>query len=449
MAAQISEKKKEVVYAILEFLKDTLAEGVAYAESIEVAIQCLNEAFGFDSDNAEQRAKYSSKPLGLEDIFSAGKAVLKAQASGQESEAQSEEFLKFLESLKAKGFFAHTAEGTADYQERVKRAKAKWDERFSSQAAPKAEDDGKKKQAEELKNKANSKVSAKEYDEAIKLYSEAIALCPDNAVYYANRAAAYSHKKDHQSAVADCEKSIGLNASYSKAYSRLGHALFSLGKYKEAIERGYAKALQLEPANTTFLTNLQEAQAKLTGVAKPAATATPAAAPGGGFDMSKLNDLFSNPAMMDMASKLSQSPNVQNMMTNPAFQNMLSGMMGSGAGGAGGAPAAGGMPDLSSMFNPASLSNLTSQLESNPNIAKLKENPKMQAIMEDIKTNGMSAMFKYMNDPEVMDIVAKLGETVLGSFGAPAAAGPNPRNDRADPSGGAPPGASSSVYSVD
>lgn len=44
-----------------------------------------------------------------------------------------------------------------------------------------------KKAAEEKKAMGNRKVAERNYPEAIKLYSEAIALNGDNAVYYANR----------------------------------------------------------------------------------------------------------------------------------------------------------------------------------------------------------------------------------------------------------------------
>lgn len=68
----------------------------------------------------------------------------------------------------------------------------------------------------------NRKVSDQNYPEAIKLYSEAIKLNPNNAVYYANRAAAYSKQGDHEKAVEDSLKSAEVDPNYSKAYSRAG-----------------------------------------------------------------------------------------------------------------------------------------------------------------------------------------------------------------------------------
>ena len=65
-------------------------------------------------------------------------------------------------------------------------------------------------------------MSAKKYDDAIAAYTDAIALDPTNAVYYSNRAAAHTSKGDHASAVADAERAIEVDASFAKAYHRLG-----------------------------------------------------------------------------------------------------------------------------------------------------------------------------------------------------------------------------------
>jgi hypothetical protein len=48
-----------------------------------------------------------------------------------------------------------------------------------------SEDD--KKKAEELKVQGNRKVAERNYPEAIRFYSEAISVNPNNAVFYGNR----------------------------------------------------------------------------------------------------------------------------------------------------------------------------------------------------------------------------------------------------------------------
>lgn len=81
--------------------------------------------------------------------------------------------------------------------------------------------------AEKFKGEGNAKMSAKEYDAAIDLYTKAIALDP-KAVYYSNRAAAYSSKGDHQSAVSDAEDALMTDARFIKAYHRLGQVFLLL-----------------------------------------------------------------------------------------------------------------------------------------------------------------------------------------------------------------------------
>ena len=89
-------------------------------------------------------------------------------------------------------------------------------------ATPKGPTKDDKAEAEKLKAKGNQFMSSKQYDAAISAYDEAIARDPTNAVYYSNRAAAYSSKGSHQDAVENAEKAIELDPSFSKAYHRLG-----------------------------------------------------------------------------------------------------------------------------------------------------------------------------------------------------------------------------------
>ena len=77
-------------------------------------------------------------------------------------------------------------------------------------------------QAEKFKVEGNSFLASKDMNKAVECYSNAIVMNPNNAIYYANRAAAYSHMDLHEKAIADCLESIRINPSYSKAYGRLG-----------------------------------------------------------------------------------------------------------------------------------------------------------------------------------------------------------------------------------
>ena len=67
-------------------------------------------------------------------------------------------------------------------------------------------------------------MSTKNYDAAIDSYTKAIELDGGNPVFYSNRAAAYSSKNDHLSAIGDAEKAIAIDSAFVKAYHRLGFA---------------------------------------------------------------------------------------------------------------------------------------------------------------------------------------------------------------------------------
>ena len=75
----------------------------------------------------------------------------------------------------------------------------------------------------------------KKYDEAIRYYSQAIDLDPENAVYYSNRSAAYLAEGDSKSkALKAAEKCLELKPEWAKAYSRKGAAEFALTRFDAA-----------------------------------------------------------------------------------------------------------------------------------------------------------------------------------------------------------------------
>ncbi|KAF9389239.1 hypothetical protein BGX21_000153, partial [Mortierella sp. AD011] len=279
------------------------------------AIQCIGEAFGVDLNDAAQAQTYSTKPATLMSIF--------------------EVFVNAQKKLAKKNTGAAATTATASSPSTP----------ASSSSAPKPSEPTaeEKKNAEELKVAGNRKVNEKEYAEAVRLYGEAITLNPGNAVYYANRAAAYSQMGDHQNAIKDSLKAAEVDPNYSKAYSRLGHAYFSVGKYKEAVS-AYEKGLALEPNNATMKSSLATARTKARdNEVAPSARSAPGAgagglpagfpdlgALGGGGGMPDLASLMSNPALMNMAQQMMQSGALNSLMSNPAMQQMAQRMMSGG-----------------------------------------------------------------------------------------------------------------------
>lgn len=90
--------------------------------------------------------------------------------------------------------------------------------------------------AEELKNLANEAFKANKFSQAVELYTQAIELNSQNAVYWANRAFAHTKLEQYGSAVQDATKAIEVDPKYSKGYYRRGAAYLAMGKFKEALK---------------------------------------------------------------------------------------------------------------------------------------------------------------------------------------------------------------------
>ena len=76
--------------------------------------------------------------------------------------------------------------------------------------------------AEQLKERGNTHFKRGEYEEAIKLYSQAIQQNSGNPVLYTNRANARLKLEQWQNAIDDCLRSIDLMRENMKAFYFLG-----------------------------------------------------------------------------------------------------------------------------------------------------------------------------------------------------------------------------------
>lgn len=88
--------------------------------------------------------------------------------------------------------------------------------------------------AEERKKAGNEAYGKKDYETAIKFYTEAIELDPQNHIYYSNRSLCYAETKKLDEAKADADLCIKIEPSFVKGYHRLANALFLAGKLDEA-----------------------------------------------------------------------------------------------------------------------------------------------------------------------------------------------------------------------
>ena len=127
-----------------------------------------------------------------------------------------EKFKKYLATLTEKGFFVGTEEGSAEYNERVQKARTRL------QAEEEKVKQARIEQAELKKTEGNTLLRESKINEAIACYTEAINLNPSNAIYYGNRAAAYTSLREHEKAIEDCIAAVKIDPLYGKAFSRLG-----------------------------------------------------------------------------------------------------------------------------------------------------------------------------------------------------------------------------------
>lgn len=243
---------KRLAFSIIQFLRDQLQGGDLSSdaqESLEVAIQCLETAFGVSTEN-EALAVTQTLP----EIFTAAVSKEPPQVTVN-----------------------------------------------SEPPSPTVEDLSK---AEFLKTEGNEQMKVENYQGAVDFYSKAIELNPKNAVYFCNRAAALSKLGNYAGAVQDCEKAIAFDPSYSKAYGRMGLALVSLNKYSEAVNF-YKKALELDPENESYKANLGIAEQKIKDAPSPTGGSS-------GFDLAGLlnnpgfmnmaSNLMQNPQVQQLMS---------------------------------------------------------------------------------------------------------------------------------------------------
>ncbi|XP_073402869.1 small glutamine-rich tetratricopeptide repeat-containing protein alpha [Dendrobates tinctorius] len=271
-------EKKRLAFSIIQYLQDQLHNGGLSSdaqESLEVAIQCLETAFDVSMGDESLSVLQT-----LPELFAA--------ATLQESSPMT-----------------------------------------SNCPSPSDEDIT---EAERLKTEGNEQMKLENFESAVSFYTKAIDLNPRNAVYFCNRAAAFSKIGNYAGAVRDCEEAITIDPNYSKAYGRMGLALSSLNKHTEAVGF-YKRALELDPDNDTYKANLKIAEQKMKEMPSPVG------APGG-LDLA---GLLNNPGFMNMAS---------NLMNNPQVQQLMSGMISGSGNPMAGAAAAGHAPptDLASLI---------------------------------------------------------------------------------------------------
>ncbi|KAK7064589.1 Hsc70 cochaperone [Favolaschia claudopus] len=342
----MADKKQRLVLSIIDFLNQSVDDGTVKAddkESLEVAIQCIGEAFGVDPSDEDQVSRLTVKPATLPTIFDV-----------------------FLKTRDKVGGTSSTAGAS------------------SSSSQPKTISAEGKAQAEKFKQTGNTLMSTKQYDKAIESYTEAITRDPTNAIYYSNRAAAYSSKGDHLSAVGDAEQAIKIDPTFVKAYHRLGHAQYSLTDFRassDAFERG----LKLDPNNAGLKSGLENSKARIVP-----------------------DDDDMPPLMPDTGST---SPRGAASGGAPGGMGGMADLL-SGLGGGGGG---GGMPDIASMMQNPQMMAMAQQLMGNGGLANLMQNPAVANMMNRVQSGDMPSMDEIMSDPSMRNLAQQFGGGMGGT----------------------------------
>ncbi|KAA8587208.1 hypothetical protein FQN60_001044 [Etheostoma spectabile] len=113
-----------------------------------------------------------------------------------------------------------------------------------------------------LKDQGNKALSAGNIDEAVRCYTEALALDGSNHVLFSNRSAAYAKKGNYENALQDACQTIKIKPDWGKGYSRKAAALEFLGRLEDA-KKTYHEGLRQEPNNQQLKEGLQNIEARL------------------------------------------------------------------------------------------------------------------------------------------------------------------------------------------
>lgn len=349
----MSYSNQEVSALIVDFLTTIVDKKEVSEDSVDslnVAIDCITDVFDFDRD--------------------AVKSVVDAKFNGDD-----------LKQILGK-YVDETSCETAGEDVKINIPK---------------EDAEIKAKAEALKLEGNKAIAQKDFDLAIKKYTEAIEALPSNAVYFANRAAAFTNLQKYDEAIEDAEAAIKIDPNYSKGYSRLAYAKYVQDKPEEALE-AYKKVLEIEGDNATDVMRR-------------------------GYETAKRRveeSLNQNDSTTDVERTKEQTEATgSNTESTPDFSSMF------------GNSGAGGMPDLASMLggglggglgsllnNPQMMQAAQSMMQDPNTMQKMQammQNPAMQKMAQNF-SSGNTSMDDIMNNPDVKNMASNLfGGSAPGS----------------------------------
>jgi tetratricopeptide (TPR) repeat protein len=169
--------------------------------------------------------------------------------------------------------------------------------------------------AEKHKNKGNSFMANREYQQALESYTSALEFSPNGPqshVYYSNRAAALCYLERYQEAAQDSERALGLKPNYGKAHARLGLSRYFLNDYEGAAV-AYTAALRYDPDNAASKSYLAKAKQKLERQQAEAASINV---------NQEARRLMEDPDMLLMAKKVLSANDDAELLNDPEMKNI-------------------------------------------------------------------------------------------------------------------------------
>eukprot|EP00484_Ammonia_sp_Unknown_P001186 CAMPEP_0197023242 /NCGR_PEP_ID=MMETSP1384-20130603/3999_1 /TAXON_ID=29189 /ORGANISM="Ammonia sp." /LENGTH=481 /DNA_ID=CAMNT_0042451433 /DNA_START=40 /DNA_END=1485 /DNA_ORIENTATION=+ len=463
---------KELIICVANYLQHLLNENKSKLDevsidSLQVATESLQTIISPDDE------QLPPSPFSLTQLYEAYKSSPSNTGNDEEKSASStplpaniaqrrKKFLEFIEVLKKHNFFKDVVEGSSDFRARMEKARVQYNTRFKEQSidsidwitdpsndqqrTPMDTDDSydsnkvvteeERKEAEKLKNEGNQLLGKRKYKEAVEKYSAAIDRNPQNAVYFSNRAAAYTYLKKYTQAVSDARKASELDANYVKAYVREGLAEYEMKNYENALA-AYQKALDKTPSSDksweTYMEKVEDCKLKIEE-AKHGNTRMNAAGGGGGggagdmnannpfaglgggaggMDFGNLAGLLQNPQIKQMAQQFMQDPNAMKQMGDLMGQM---GMAGAAGGGDGAAPGGGGGNDMNVnelmgdlLQNPQKAQAVFQQALNDPEAKQMmQQDPSLKPLIDKIVGGEYAAFLELSQKPEAMKKVKKL-----------------------------------------
>ncbi|CAD5327313.1 unnamed protein product [Arabidopsis thaliana] len=227
---------RKIVRSFLNFLDSGVDE-----EGLEVARECLREAFKLNSDSSRDDDDDSFKPISLVNLFTSldnnetipppppppvAATTQDPSSSGSHvsvdtckepsftGTSRDELFGQLFGALEKVRYFRNTPDGDDDPAQ-LEKATRIFHDCVNEMEKSGCQTFDVNSLAETLKCQGNKAMQSNLYLEAVELYSFAIALTDKNAVFYCNRAAAYTQINMCSEAIKDCLKSIEIDPNYT------------------------------------------------------------------------------------------------------------------------------------------------------------------------------------------------------------------------------------------